>query len=381
MILEPPVPADVLDAVRAPFAGAGAQPIDAPVIQPLGLLLDLACEAMRARLFIVQGEAGEEVCLRPDFTIPIARGHLAEGGGAGRYTYEGKAFRVAPRGSGRAEEFLQIGLEAYGGAGGPVDDAEVAALAWRSAAAGGRADLGLLMGDVSLFSAFIDALGLADSLAARLKRAFSHPRALHAELDRAQAPAPEPRQGDRLSGLLAGLPEAEACAVLEDLWAVAGIQPVGGRKPAEIVHRLAERAVAARAPRLTEAEAGLVQRYLAIAEAPRAALDRIADLAREGRLALDGALTAWSARLDALIGLGVPQDRIVLSAGFGRAFSYYDGFLFEVRSATLGEDAPVAAGGRYDGLAMALGGVAGERAVGCMVRPGRAWAAMRETAA
>jgi ATP phosphoribosyltransferase regulatory subunit len=380
MILEPAVPASVLEAIRAPFAAAGAVPVDAPVIQPLGLLLDLAGEAMRARLFVVQGEGGEEVCLRPDFTIPIARAHLAEGGGAGRYTYEGKAFRVAPRGSGRAEEFLQVGLEAYGGAGDPAEDAEVAAIAWRAAVAGGRTDLSLMMGDVSLFGAVIDALGLVEPLAARLKRAFSHPRALHNELDRAQAPAPEPRQGDRLSALLAGLPEAEACAVLEDLWATAGIQPVGGRKPAEIIHRLVERAAAARAPRLSEAEAGLVQRFLAVAEQPRAALDAIAALAREGGLTLDAALTGWTERLDGLSALGAPLDRMRLAAGFGRAFSYYDGFLFEVRSTALGEEAPVAAGGRYDSLAKALGGATGERAVGCMVRPARAWAD-RDTAA
>jgi ATP phosphoribosyltransferase regulatory subunit len=380
MIVEPAVPPEILAAIRAPFAAAGAEVVDAPVIQPLGALLDLAGEAMRARLFVVQGEGGEEVCLRPDFTIPIARAHLSEGGGPGRYTYEGKAFRVAPRGSGRAEEFLQVGIEVYGGVGAPADDAEVAALAWRAAAAGGRGDLSLVMGDVALFSAFIDALGLADSLAARLKRAFSHPRALHAELDRAQAPAPEPRQGDRLSALLAGLPEAEACAVLDDLWAIAGIQPIGGRKPAEIVHRLAERAAAAQAPRLSEAEAGLVQRYLAIAEAPRVALERIAALASEGRLKLDKALGAWTSRLGNLVALGAPEACMTLATGFGRSFSYYDGFMFEVRSAVLGEAAPVAAGGRYDGLALALGGAAGERAVGCMVRPARAWAGAERAA-
>jgi ATP phosphoribosyltransferase regulatory subunit len=47
--------------------------------------------------------------------------------------------------------------------------------------------------------------------------------------------------------------------------------------------------------------------------------------------------------------------------------------LFEVRGAALGEDRPVAAGGRYDGLIARLGGGAGG-AVGCMVRPARALA-------
>jgi ATP phosphoribosyltransferase regulatory subunit len=61
-----------------------------------------------------------------------------------------------------------------------------------------------------------------------------------------------------------------------------------------------------------------------------------------------------------------------LSTAFGRAFGYSDSFLFEVRSAGLMADEPVAAGGRYDALLTQL---SGRRigAVGCMVRPYRAW--------
>jgi ATP phosphoribosyltransferase regulatory subunit len=69
---------------------------------------------------------------------------------------------------------------------------------------------------------------------------------------------------------------------------------------------------------------------------------------------------------------GVPEDCMVFDAGFGRVFSYYDGFLFEVISPPVGWDAPLAAGGRYDGLLGRLSGVAAS-AVGCMVRPARAW--------
>src|SRR5580704_13576639 len=167
MRLEPAVPPEVLAAIRAPFAALGVPFVDAPVMLPLGPLLDLAGEAMRGRLFLVQGD-GEDACLRPDFTIPIASAHIASGAGDARYLYEGKAFRVAPRGSGRAEEFLQIGIEIYGGTAAAADDAEVAALAWRAAVAGGRGDLSLVLGDVALFSALIDALGLAEALAARL---------------------------------------------------------------------------------------------------------------------------------------------------------------------------------------------------------------------
>jgi ATP phosphoribosyltransferase regulatory subunit len=372
MRLEPLPPTDAMAAIRAPFAGLDAVLVDAPVMQPLGLLLDLAGEAMRARLFVVQGD-GEEACLRPDFTIPISRMHIASGDAGGRYTYEGKAFRVSPRGSDHPEEFLQIGLESFGESVAPLADAEAASVAWRSAAAGGRDDLRMTLGDVGLFSAFVGGLGLSAPQTARLRRAFSRPAAVAAELDRASGPAVAARQGDRLAAMIAGLPEAEACAVLEDVWALAGIAPVGGRTAGEIVHRLVERAQAAQGSRISAATADLVRRYLEIVDTPRRALERVEALAREAGVDLAAPLQDWSARLDGLVGAGTPEDRLTLETGFGRAFGYYDGFLFEVVSTTLGADSPVAGGGRYDSLPGRLGATSVAAAVGCMVRPARAW--------
>jgi ATP phosphoribosyltransferase regulatory subunit len=381
MRLERSIPAAALDAIRAPFLAAGATPTDAPVLQPLGLLLDLAGEAMRSRLFVVSGDVGEEACLRPDFTVAIARQHLAagngpQGNGEGRYFYEGKAFRVAPRGSDRAEEFLQVGIEAFE-TGDPVAaDAEIAALAWAASAAGGRDDLTLLLGDVSLFRAFVDSLGLTPPLGARLKRAFGKPRQLKIELNGGgEGPGEEK---SRIAALLAGLPEAEASAVLQELWSLAGIEPVGGRRPAEIAHRLVERAQAVQAGKLSAGEAQAVRAFLAVSDRPGAALDAISALGGSQRAALDAALDGWRRRLAGLMARGVPEDRMVLAAAFGRAFGYYDGFLFEVRSAALDEERPVAAGGRYDGLPARLGSetqnTIGTGAVGCMVRPARAYA-------
>jgi ATP phosphoribosyltransferase regulatory subunit len=371
MRLERAIPAAALDAIRAPLATAGAVLTDAPVMQPLGLLLDLTGESMRSRLFVVSGDGGEEACLRPDFTVAIARQHLEAGAVSGRYLYEGKAFRVAPRGSDRAEEFLQIGVEAFE-AGDPVAaDAEIAALAWASSAAGGRSDLSLMLGDVGLFAAFIDSLDLAGPLAARLKRAFTRPRQLKAELDGGVEVTGEQ---SRIAALLAGLPEGEASAVLQELWSLAGIEPVGGRRPAEIAHRLVERAEAAKAGRLSSDQADKVRAFLAVSDRPGAALDAIAALAGPRRAALDAAIDGWRQRLAGMVSRGAPEERMTLAASFGRVFGYYDGFLFEVRSDALGDERPVAAGGRYDGLPARLGAETKTGAVGCMVRPARAYA-------
>ena len=172
--------------------------------------------------------------------------------------------------------------------------------------------------------------------------------------------------------MLSGLGEAEAAELLEELWSLADISPVGGRPASEIVGRLVRRGGAG-AANLTDDQADQVRRYLAIEGEPRGALDAVSKLAAASGADLDAGLQAWTQRLDAFAAAGAPLDRARFRAGFGRGFGYYDGFLFDIVSAALGEDRPVAGGGRYDGLLIRLGSAHPSGAVGCMVRPGRAW--------
>ena len=371
MRVEPAVPPAVLAAVRAPLEGSGAERADAPLLQPLNLLLDLAGEAMRARLFVVQAEGGSESCLRPDFTVAIARQHIESGRAAGMYWYEGAAFR-ASSGADRPEEFVQIGLEMFSPGGGRVEaaDAEIAALAWQAATAGGRDDLSLWLGDIALFAAFVESLDLPETLAARLKRVAGRPRLLWAELSRTGESAAD--GGGTLASLLAGLSEPQAATLLEEVWALAGVEPVGGRGPSEIAARLVRKAEAAQAPALTEAQADAIRAFMAIDDAPAYAFARMRELAGAKDAALKAALAGWETRLLELSRVA-PGDRTRFTPALGHAFDYYDGLTFEVRSASLGADLPVAVGGRYDGLLGRLGGGLDGRAVGCMVRPWRAW--------
>lgn len=370
MRVEPAVPGEALAAIRAPLEASGADRADAPLLQPLNLLLDLAGEAMRARLFVVQAEGGAESCLRPDFTVAIARQHIESGRAAGLYWYQGAAFR-ASSGSDRPEEFVQLGLEMFSPGGGAVEaaDAEIAGLAWRAAVAGGRGDLSLRLGDVALFGAFVESLDLPESLAARLKRVAGRPRLLWAELSRTGQATSD---GGTLAGLLAGLSESQAAALLEEVWALAGVEPVGGRGPAEIAARLVRKAEAANAPALTEAQSDAIRAFMAIDDAPAYAFARMRELAGARDGALKAALAGWDARLLDLTRVA-SADRLRFAPALGHAFDYYDGITFEVRSEALGPDRTVAVGGRYDGLLTRLGGAGDARAVGCMVRPWRAW--------
>ncbi|WP_308238073.1 ATP phosphoribosyltransferase regulatory subunit [Phenylobacterium sp. J367] len=222
---------------------------------------------------------------------------------------------------------------------------------------------------MALFAAFIESLGLPAGVAARLKRVAGRPRLLQAEL--ARTGASEPTEGSQLAGMLAGLTEAQAATLLQEVWALAGVEPVGGRGPAEIAARLVRKAEAASAPALTEGQAAAIREFMAISDAPAAGLAKVRALAGDTAPALAAALAGWDARLKAL---AAPAERLRFAPALGHAFEYYDGLTFEVRSDALGADRPVAVGGRYDTLLARLGGAADARAVGCMVRPWRAWA-------
>src|SRR5260370_16105793 len=87
MRLEPAVPAKVLSAVRSTFEAVGASPLNSPVAEALSLYLDLAGEALRERLFLVQGAGRGEFCLPPDFTFGAALAPIASGAPARRLFY------------------------------------------------------------------------------------------------------------------------------------------------------------------------------------------------------------------------------------------------------------------------------------------------------
>ena len=372
---EPLVPADVLAAIKAPFLSADAVPVDVSIIQPLGLLLDLAGEALRSRLFVVQAEGGSEACLRPDFTVPVVGHYLVTGAEARAYVYEGKAFRAAPDEPDEPEEFRQIGMERFDDPGSDriAADCEITRLAWTSAQAGGREDLSLWLGDVGLFSAFVDSLDLSEAVASRLKRAAGRPRLLQAELGRAgSAVADAGRSG--LADLLSGLGQDDAARMLEEVWSLAGVEPVGGRGAAEIAQRLIRRAESDRAPALSLDQAERVRQFLIIEDEPAAALAAVAGVAGPRPEALNASLKAWARRLEALHNAAVPIAEARFATALGHAFDYYDGLTFEIRSSDVGQDRPIAVGGRYDGLPARMGGADDSRAVGCMVRPWRAFA-------
>lgn len=363
MIRAPVPPPSVIEALRRLLEGSGHHFVTPGVLQPAEMFLALAGEDLRRRMFLTEGRDGSELCLRPDMTIPVCRLHLDDGAAErqGFYAYLGPVFRQRADGVG---EFFQAGIERLGETDREAADAETLALALEAASAlglGGHS--GVRVGDEALFSAVVEALPLPVAWRRRLTALFGDTPRLASALDKldGRAGADSPAA---VAGALAEADPATARALVEDMLAVAGLSPVGGRSAAEIADRLIEQATLAAGARLAPEAAATLRAFLAIDASADAAVDELSRFAAKAGLGLDGAIGAFARRNDLLAARGVAVGDLRFSAEFGRRLDYYTGFMFELhdrRQPRLGE---VIGGGRYDRMVALLGASAPVPAVG-----------------
>lgn len=363
-------------AMAAVFAASRYVPVDPPVIQPAGVFLDRSGESIRRRMFVFTDPEGNELCLRPDLTIPTCRLYLEREPAArksARFSYGGLAFRHAAEGTQKAREFPQAGVEFYGGRDRVAADAEVFGQAVAALEACGVGQFDIRMGDLGLFSALVDALDIPEAWRGRLKRHFWRPHYFEDLLDQLSRAAGVNGDSASRRSLLAAmeaLDPGQARGFIEELLELAGIAPEGGRSVGEIAERFLEQAAetSARLPRST---VNLINRFLALSGPPRRILGRIRGLAKSAKLSIDAPLDSLERRLDLIEGRGIPLSGATFSPGFGRDMEYYTGFVFDLTQQKLGDNGQLAGGGRYDNLLRDLGAPRAVPAVGCMLRPDR----------
>jgi ATP phosphoribosyltransferase regulatory subunit len=359
---------DRAEALVASYERAGYARVQPAILQPAEPFLDLSGEDIRKRMFLTASPSGEELCLRPDLTIPVSRDYLASdaAGKPASFCYLGTVFRH--RVSGPAE-FLQAGIESFGRADKAAADAEMLALGLEATMHYGLGEPDVQIGDVALFAALISALDLPAAWKRRLVKDFNRKSNLAQDLDRLTLGGANGRP--EYQGVLAALAGADpkgAHALVTDLLSIAGITAVGGRSVGEIADRFLEQSALGASSKLPREVRGLIERFLSIQGDPDDAAAELRALATEAQMkdALDPALDLFEQRAGFLAAHGIDVKRLRFSTAFGRGFDYYTGFVFEITDAQRGGE-PLVAGGRYDGLLARLGASEAIAAVGFAV--------------
>ncbi|WP_346907858.1 ATP phosphoribosyltransferase regulatory subunit [uncultured Roseibium sp.] len=347
-----------IDTVLKLFQDAGHLQVEPPILQPANTFLDLTGEDIRRRLFLTNGPDGSDLCLRPDFTIPVCRQHL-ELGDAGRradYCYSGPVFRQRAQGSG---EIPQLGAESLGRDDRDEADADMLGLAVAALDALGIGERDIIIGDETLFASVLSGLDLPAVWQRRLRDLFGETDKLSAAIDRmAGADRSSDDTRDVRLGFLAALegadPEA-AHAVVEDLLSIAGISAVGGRTPSEIADRFLEQAALANGSGNHARAAEVLKSFLAIRGNAADSVSALEKFAGETGLDLGDAIAGYKNRLEAIRAKNIDPADLTFAADFGRRLDYYTGFVFEIHSKNAEAGGQLVGGGRYDRLVKLLG--------------------------
>jgi ATP phosphoribosyltransferase regulatory subunit len=351
-----------LDAALAQFAAAGFTRREPALLQPAGLFLDRLGEDFRGRLYLTGEGGGADLCLRPEYTIPISLDYLASpmAGQPADIAYGGPIFRA---GSG---ESLQTGLESFGRDDRAAADAEILGVALDAAKAAGAPRFALRLGDASLVKAFLDRLDLAPAWRRRIDTGLARGAPLARVLE------PSARQnGGSGAGVLAALEKVDATGarkLVEDLLSIAGISTVGGRSAGEIAERFLEQAALEDGAGVGADKRKLIEAFFAIEAAPDAASAALRGLGQEAGVELGAALDEFDTRSGFMAARGLALEDMTFSTRFPHAIDYYSGFMFEARPVSRrAEQGAALSGGRYDALLKTLGAVGEIPAVGAAI--------------
>lgn len=370
-----------LETLIARLAGEGYRRAEPAILQPLAPFLDLSGEDIRRRMFTTQDGEGRDWCLRPEFTIPVARDYLAStvASAPAAFAYAGPVFRLR---QGEPGEFVQAGLESFGREDAAAADAEIVALTLALVAQLGVTRPVIRMGDIGLITDLLDALSIPAAARRRLLRAIAS-GAGHAAADALAAPANSAGTDEtRHAGLLAALEGQDPVAArvfVEDILAIAGLKTVGGRSATDIAARFLARASERENP-VSDETRDMIAAILALAGDPDTVVARLRQLTRDAGVDLAAALDRLEARNGFLAARGVDLGSITFATGFARNLDYYTGLAFELADPAVPAAKPLAGGGRYDHLLRRLGAATEVPAVGASIWIDRVTAARGEAA-
>lgn len=341
----------------------GYQPIETPLIEQTELFLRRSGGLLSSQLFDFIAPDGSDITLRPELTAPVIR-HALERGGTMypmRYQYASPIFRYTERPFDAPpnlvpskRQYIQAGAELIGETQ-PAADGEIIATAYDIAKRLGVEGVAIRLGHVGLIWEMLNCFNLSERAVLFLANHVANFSKSDDDIAAVEAEAVR-------SGLMPkdGQQSVETQASAAHLLTRLATGSVQLPSAAEQTSRTAEEVVAGLRRKVEGGVANTdfqkaMELMRRIAKINGDAIATAARIAKEyGLRDLDNIRSIRSV-VDAAERAGVEKSDISVDFGLATSVAYYSGMIFEVCMEVDGEHVTLGGGGRYDGLATALG--------------------------
>ena len=352
---------DLLDRLGDLIGSFGYSHLETPILEPTDLFLRKSGGALASRIYSFTDPGSNLVTLRPEFTSSIMRHYLEHAGDTQlpvRLQYAGPVFRYEVSNPEASGQFTQIGAELLGSSSIKAD-AEVLSLAAQVVSQSEVADWRLEMADLDVLNSVLDAVGVSERARtfvidniSKLKQGHQVIPQVLEEAHRLHITGQNAHE-DYLVEAVQGLDDGQARVVLQGLLKWSAADQLGQRNAEEVVDRLLRKLRGSDDSNSLQRSLELASDLAAVRGEPKAALSDAEAVIRAAGADVS-AFERLSQLLDLVLSDSAISGHLELDFGLVRGLAYYNGIVFEVKHPRWPES--LGGGGRYDGLARALGG-------------------------
>ena len=345
------------------FEEKGAIYLEIPTLLESDLLLDLYGEEINSRTYILNDPIKGNLMLRPDFTVPIVLMHIKNNQDRAEYCYSGKVWRKQDYSSLRPSEYLQVGIECFGGKDIAKEDARVFSIIRKAV---NSIDLKIVTGDLGILRSAINGLEINTRCKKALLRQLWRPKRFLQVLEYFSHNSN--LVNNEKNKIIELFNSGKLLDKLKNFESIIGL-----RTKKDILERVSELSNDILNNQLKDIDLKLLRDLLKISCPLTQAHQKINNSTYSHEYLKKSALLLEK-RLECLSELDIDVKNIDFEVSFGRtSLEYYDGFVFEMMSKKPYNSIALAQGGRYNELTRILSQLEGcqksPNSVGGIIRP------------
>ena len=358
-------------SIREFFINKGYTFCNPAMTIPADIVMNFMGEDVRNRLLFTNSPSGDELCLRPDFTLPLAISYINNEVQANKFVYDGYAFRFPSinEKTRYCPEFRQIGIENFGDINKINVEGDVISQACEILSSFYDDHLEIKISDISMFYQLLNHLKIDTYLFNRVRRLYwsglgateikdSIKKIINTRFEaKPRLDLIDEYKNNNLS----------STALIQKLTGSDDLSIFSGRRPDDIVKSYIDKSELINGTMINDTVIEQITEFLSIkGDIPRV-IELLDNFQKKYHIDFAEGIENLENRVKILKKNQIAKDMIEFNATLSRKVEYYTGLIFEIRTKDENKNEPIAIGGRYDKIFEELGSAEPIPAVGCSI--------------